>query len=115
VKPAQVSGTYRNTCAYNITGAWAVDRNFVYIGGPAERVGESLTCLLTSVGVTLALFGAPLGFLGFFGCLWVPLETFGSLLASFETLGAPSGASLAKSGSERDWTDSKGGENTHTS
>ena len=55
--------------SYNITAAWAVDREVLYMVGP--------------FGVPLAAFGPTLG------CLWLPL---GRLWAPFGSFGVPLGS-----------------------
>ena len=85
---------------YNITAAWAVDREFVYIIGPLAAFGLRVT--------PFGFFGASLGCLwGAFGRLWadfgLPLAPFGSLWGAlglplavlwspFGRLGAPVGS-----------------------
>ena len=68
----------------NITAAWAVDREFIYIVGPT---GRALGSLWSSFGLPLAPFGSLWGALGLpLAVLWAPFGSFGVPLGSLGCL-----------------------------
>ena len=73
-----------NITHYNITAAWAVDREFIYIVGPTGRALGSLWSSLGSFGSLWGALGLSLG------VLWAPLDPFGLPLGSlWLSLGSP--------------------------